>query len=64
MSRVDVPTLRCDRCWVVTQDVKEMGRFHRLMHPSGDMMGTEDWDVCPACWEAFMVWWVAERKDQ
>lgn len=51
MSRVDVPTLKCDRCSSTTQDLSEMGRFGKIRH---DHMGGEDqWDLCPDCWKKF-----------
>lgn len=51
MSRVDKPTLRCDRCKVETQDLAEMGRFQKLTH--SHMSGQNEWDLCPECWVAF-----------
>lgn len=49
--RVDIPTLRCDRCGTTTQDLSEMGRFQKLSH--SHMSGTDEWDLCPACWAVF-----------
>jgi len=51
MSRVDKPTLRCDRCGVETYDIAEMARFTNLAHDH--MSGRDDWDLCPPCWTAF-----------
>lgn len=39
MSRIDVPTLKCDRCGWSTQDLSEMGRFFTLTH--GHMSGED-----------------------
>lgn len=50
--RVDVPTLRCDRCNNTTQDVKEMGSFCTLTHYH--MSETDEWDLCPRCWSLFL----------
>jgi len=56
MSRVDVPTLQCDRCKVTTQDLTDMGKFHHLQHPNGPGHDTQVWDLCPACWKQFLAW--------
>jgi hypothetical protein len=53
MSRVDVPTLQCDRCGYTTNDLHEMGNFGRLSH--SHMGGTDEWDLCPACWDEFFL---------
>lgn len=54
--RVDVPTLRCDRCGNTTQDLGEMGRYRSLTGMyDGYQASKEKWDLCPACWEAFTV---------
>jgi len=52
--RVDVPTLRCDRCRVETQDLAEMARFVKLTRDH--MSGRDEWDLCPSCWVAFGKW--------
>ena len=52
MARIDVPTLQCDRCTVVTQDTREMVAFQGLNHTH--MSGTEKWDLCPLCWDRFI----------
>lgn len=49
--RVDVPTLRCDRCEHTTQNLNEMARYAKLSH--SNMGGTTDWDLCPDCWKEF-----------
>jgi hypothetical protein len=51
MSRVDKPTLQCDRCGAATQDLHDMARYHQLTyyHQSGH----DEWDLCPSCWLAF-----------
>lgn len=51
MSRVDVPTLKCDRCKDTTQDLGAMGRFATLRRST--IGGEEEWDLCPTCWAAF-----------
>lgn len=53
MSRVDVPTLKCDRCGHMTQDTAEMGRFGVIRHTN--MGGETQWDLCPVCWKLFHV---------
>lgn len=47
MTRVDVPTLMCDRCGHQTQDTREMMSFYKLEHTH--MSGREDWDLCKEC---------------
>jgi hypothetical protein len=49
--RVDVPTLRCDKCGFETQDIKEMSYFNKLQH--SHMSGETVWDLCPKCWIEF-----------
>ena len=51
MSRVDVPTLKCDRCGHMTQDVSAMGRFGVLTNYH--MSGKHERDLCPNCWKKF-----------
>lgn len=51
MSRIDVPTLLCDRCKTTTQDTREMGRYHKITHPH--MSGQDVWDLCPSCYSDF-----------
>ena len=53
MSRVDVPTLMCDRCNNTTQDIREMGRYATLRH--SNMGGEVSWDLCPDCWAEFKI---------
>ena len=52
MSRVDVPTLRCDRCEVETQDLVKMSRFAKLIRDH--MSARDEWDLCPLCWSSFL----------
>jgi hypothetical protein len=52
--RVDVPTLRCDRCLTETQSLTEMAAFAVLRYPN--MGGEETWDLCGACWGHFLRW--------
>lgn len=51
MSRLDVPTLQCDRCKTTTQDIKVMGTYQQVRH--SHMSGEDKWDLCPTCWNAF-----------
>ena len=51
--RVDVPTLRCDRCDVETQDINAMAAYQMIEHYH--MSGRDKWDVCPRCWSAFLA---------
>jgi hypothetical protein len=60
MSRVDKPTLKCDRCEIETQDLREMGRFAKLEHLH--MSGTEEWDLCPPCWDEFRTFMTEGAK--
>lgn len=53
MSRVDKPTLRCDRCGTETQDLQAMTNYVKLRH--SHMSGEEGWDLCPPCWLGFRV---------
>lgn len=54
MSRVDVPTLKCDRCGDTTQDTGLMRSFRKLTRHH--MSGKEEWDLCPLCWHLFIKW--------
>lgn len=54
MSRIDIPTLQCDRCRDITQDMKEMPSFRKLTYYH--MSGHDEWDMCPTCWAAFLTW--------
>jgi len=51
VSRIDKPTLQCDRCKRATQNTREMGSFQKLTHYHTS--GHDDWDLCPECWTAF-----------
>ena len=61
MSRIDKPTMECDRCKWRTQDLPEMGKFYRLTH--GHMSGEKSWDLCPRCLADFIVF-MAEENNQ
>lgn len=52
MSRVDKPTIQCDRCKATTSDLREMGDYRRISH--SHMSGEHDWDLCPECWKDFI----------
>ena len=54
MSRIDKPTLKCDRCGHTTQDTREMGRYKTLKYHH--MSGSIEWDLCESCWDEFIVW--------
>jgi hypothetical protein len=55
--RVDVPTLRCDRCSFETQDQNLMGGFNTLKGQWNGYQGTkQEWDLCPECWKTFKMW--------
>lgn len=51
MSRIDKPTLQCDRCKHTTQDTREMASFQKLAH--SHMSGRDEWDLCAWCWSVF-----------
>lgn len=51
MSRVDVPTLKCDRCGRQTQEENEMFRWQTLVHTHAS--GENRWDLCTSCWVKF-----------
>lgn len=55
MSRVDVPTLKCDRCRRTTQDLSEMAVFRELTYYGMEESKNVAWDLCPACWGAFIA---------
>lgn len=56
MTRIDVPTLQCDRCGKTTQDTNEMGRYRHLRGQYDGYQGSEEnWDLCPSCWTAFQL---------
>lgn len=52
MSRVDVPTIKCDRCGLTTDDPQVMSTFRTLVIPRG----VASWDLCTDCWTSFCVW--------
>lgn len=52
--RVDVPTMRCDRCGSRTQDLAEMGKYRTLTGMYDGYQGSKErWDLCPPCWGKF-----------
>lgn len=53
MSRVDKPTLKCDRCGLETQNISDMGKYKGLDHYH--MSGSSKWDFCPECWGKFIA---------
>lgn len=53
MSRVDVPTLKCDRCGITTQDANEMSRWQTLEHRN--LTKVTKWDLCLTCWNKFQT---------
>ena len=59
MSRIDVPTLKCDRCGSTTQDKHEMASFRNLTHYNPG--GKEEWDLCPECWSKFKLFVSGDR---
>ena len=60
MSRVDKPTLKCDRCREETEDLMYMGKYKRLDHYH--MTGKECWDLCPECWAKFITFMAKEEE--
>lgn len=48
MSRLDVPTLQCDRCKETTTDPRVMTEFTKLKSDKGT--SGENWDLCMKCW--------------
>lgn len=55
MTRIDVPTLQCDRCKTSTQDENEMSRFRSLTGMYDKYQGaSEKWDLCATCWRDFL----------
>lgn len=52
--RVDVPTLKCDRCGHTTQDINEMGGYQSLTGMYHGYQGSQEkWDLCPGCWSDY-----------
>ena len=60
MSRVDKPTLKCDRCGGQTENLIYMGKYRKLDHYH--MSGKEDWDLCPSCWSDFLTFIKCEEE--
>ena len=55
--RIDVPTLRCDRCGETAQDESVMARFITLRGQWDEYQGTKQrWDLCRHCFELFEDW--------
>lgn len=52
MTRLDEPTLQCDRCKSITKDLKEMAQYRTLSHYP--ISGKIEWDLCPNCWDQFL----------
>lgn len=50
MTRVNVPTLQCDRCKRTTQDLNEMGTYRKIMYYDMTPSNNLTWDLCPSCW--------------
>lgn len=53
MTRVDIPTLECDRCGNTTQDIKTMAGYMTLTHYH--VSGSTNWDLCIECGAAFQL---------
>lgn len=49
--RVDKPRLRCDRCLMETENLREMAGWTTLSH--SHVSGRDEWDLCPKCWGNF-----------
>lgn len=62
MSRVDVPTLMCDRCGFRTQDTAMMASFVKITRRDGPGHQDVDYDLCPACWKSFQTWLAGDAK--
>ena len=54
--RVDVPTLRCDRCKKTTQDQMVMGSYQQIVYYGMMPNDKKRWDLCLECWTAFKEW--------
>lgn len=61
MVRLDVPTLKCDRCQHVTQDPSEMGRYVKLSRDQV-MGGRDEYDLCWRCWKDFSEIFMANHN--
>lgn len=61
MSRVDVPTLECDRCGYRTQGLSEMACFFKLSNYN--VSGEKCWDLCPNCAKQFRAF-IATKETQ
>lgn len=54
MTRIDVPTLQCDRCKNTTQDADVMAHYQKLTGMWNGYGSTkQEWDLCPECWVNF-----------
>jgi hypothetical protein len=51
VSRVDLPTLMCDRCKIKTTDPYDMGKFTRIYRDG--VSDVKEWDLCKYCWDDF-----------
>lgn len=47
MSRIDIPTLRCDRCGGITQDQTEIDAYGSVQYEGAPR------DLCPSCLAGF-----------
>lgn len=61
MSRLDKPTLMCDRCGYTTQDLSKMASFFVLR--TSNIGGDESWDLCPECRATFFDFLKAGKGD-
>lgn len=55
MARIDVTTLRCDRCGYTTQDpLKSWRKFRHLRTDWSEYDKKKaEWDLCPDCFAGF-----------
>lgn len=52
--RVDIPTLKCDRCEHITRNSGEMDKYRSLTGRYDGYQGShEKWDLCPECWSDY-----------
>lgn len=58
MSRIDVPTLQCDRCKATTQDTQKMIDYHKLSYYH--ISGKDEWDLCIGCFLKFKAFMKGE----
>lgn len=55
MTRIDIPTLKCDRCGKTTQDTEEMGKYITIRNQwyGYDSKQSSEWDLCAECYGFF-----------